>query len=158
MRRSASAIATVSALVASVVLVAPASNAAETITSGGSSYANGIISACAAAYKTDTVTYASTSSGTGRTNFRTGTYDFGASDAAYSATDVKPASFTYVPLVGGPIAIMFNVEGVTSLNLTAKVGHRLYRSTIRQQQVRSLRLLAVSLECLVALHRGYREP
>jgi phosphate transport system substrate-binding protein len=121
MRRSASAIATVSALVASVVLVAPASNAAETLTSGGSSYANGIISACAAAYKTDTVTYASTSSGTGRTNFRTGTYDFGASDAAYSATDVKPASFTYVPLVGGPIAIMFNVEGVTSLNLTAKV-------------------------------------
>jgi len=121
MRRSSSAIATITALVASVALVAPASNAAETITAGGSSYANGILSACAAAYKTDTITYASTSSGTGRTNFRTGTYDFGASDAGYSATDVKPASFTYVPLVGGPIAIMFNVEGVNSLNLTAKV-------------------------------------
>jgi phosphate transport system substrate-binding protein len=121
MRRSVSAIATVSALVASVVLVAPASNAAETITAGGSSYANGILSACAAAYKTDTITYASTSSGTGRTNFRTGTYDFAASDASYASTDVKPADFTYVPLVGGPIAIMFNVEGVSSLNLTAKV-------------------------------------
>ena len=121
MRRSSSAIATITALVASVALVAPASNAAETITAGGSSYANGILSACAAAYKTDTITYASTSSGTGRTNFRTGTYDFGAADSGYSATDVKPASFTYVPLVGGPIAIMFNVEGVNSLNLTAKV-------------------------------------
>jgi phosphate transport system substrate-binding protein len=121
MRRSVSAIATVSALVASVALVAPASNAAETITSGGSSYANSIISTCAAAYKTDTITYASVGSGTGRTNFRTGTYDFGASDAAYSATDVKPANFTYVPLVGGPIAVVFNVEGVASLNLTAKV-------------------------------------
>ena len=121
MRRSASAIATVSALVASVVLVAPASNAAETITSGGSSYANSIISTCAAAYKTDNITYASVGSGTGRTNFRTGTYDFGASDAAYSATDVKPANFTYVPLVGGPIAVVFNVEGLKSLNLTPKV-------------------------------------
>jgi phosphate transport system substrate-binding protein len=121
MRRSASAIATVSALVASVVLVAPASNAAETITSGGSSYANSVISTCAAAYKTDNITYASVGSGTGRTNFRTGTYDFGATDAPYSATDVKPANFTYVPLVGGPIAIVFNVEGVKSLNLTPKV-------------------------------------
>ncbi len=121
MRRSASAIATVSALVASVVLVAPASNAAETITSGGSSYANSIISTCAAAYKTDNITYASVGSGTGRTNFRTGTYDFGATDAPYSATDVKPANFTYVPLVGGPIAVVFNVEGVKSLNLTPKV-------------------------------------
>jgi phosphate transport system substrate-binding protein len=121
MRRSASAIVAVSALVASVALVGPAANANQTITAGGSSYANGILSACAAAYKTDTITYASTSSGTGRTNFRTGTYDFGASDAAYSATDVKPENFTYVPLVGGPIAILFNVEGVKSLNLTAKV-------------------------------------
>jgi phosphate transport system substrate-binding protein len=121
MRRSASAIATVSALVASVVLVAPASNAAETITSGGSSYANSIISTCAAAYKTDNITYASVGSGTGRTNFRTGTYDFGASDAPYSATDVKPENFTYVPLVGGPIAVVFNVEGLKSLNLTPKV-------------------------------------
>ena len=121
MRRSVSAIATVSALVASVALVAPASNAAETITSGGSSYANSIISTCAAAYKTDTITYASVGSGTGRTNFRTGTYDFGASDAAYSATDVKPANFTYVPLIGGPIAIVFNVSGVKTLNLTPKL-------------------------------------
>lgn len=121
MRRSASAIATVSALVASVALVAPAANAGETITSGGSSYANSIISTCAQAYKTDTITYASVGSGTGRNNFTGGTYDFGASDAPYSATDKKPASFTYVPLVGGPIAVVFNVDGLKSLNLTAKV-------------------------------------
>ena len=121
MRRSASAIVAVSALVASVALVGPAANANETITAGGSSYANSIISTCAAAYKTDTITYASVGSGTGRTNFRTGTYDFGATDAPYSATDVKPENFTYVPLVGGPIAIFFNVDGLKSLNLTAKV-------------------------------------
>ena len=79
------------------------------------------MSTCAQAYKTDTITYASVGSGTGRNNFTSGTYDFGASDAPYSASDKKPDNFTYVPLVGGPIAIVFNVEGVKSLNLTAKV-------------------------------------
>jgi phosphate transport system substrate-binding protein len=121
MRRSASAIVAVSALVASVALVGPSANAKETITAGGSSYANSILSTCAQAYKTDTITYASVGSGTGRNNFTSGTYDFGASDAPYSASDKKPDNFTYVPLVGGPIAIVFNVEGVKSLNLTAKV-------------------------------------
>jgi len=121
MRRSASAIVAVTALVASVALVGPSANAKETITAGGSSYANSILSTCAQAYKTDTITYASVGSGTGRNNFTSGTYDFGASDAPYSASDKKPDNFTYVPLVGGPIAIVFNVEGVKSLNLTAKV-------------------------------------
>jgi phosphate transport system substrate-binding protein len=121
MRRSASAIVAVTALVASVALVGPSANAKETITAGGSSYANSILSTCAQAYKTDTITYASVGSGAGRNNFTSGTYDFGASDAPYSASDKKPDNFTYVPLVGGPIAIVFNVEGVKSLNLTAKV-------------------------------------
>ncbi len=121
MRRSTSAVVAVTALVASVALAGPSANAKETITSGGSSYANSIITTCAQAYKTDTITYASVGSGAGRNNFLSGTYDFGASDSAYAATATKPANFTYVPLVGGPIAIVFNVDGVESLNLTAKV-------------------------------------
>lgn len=121
MRRSASAIVAVTAMVASVALVGPAANAKQTITAGGSSYANSLLSTCAQAYKTDTITYASVGSGAGRNNFTSGTYDFGASDAPYAAADKKPDNFTYVPLVGGPIAIVFNVDGVKSLNLTAKV-------------------------------------
>ncbi len=121
MRRSTSAVVAVTALVASVALAGPSANAKETITSGGSSYANSIITTCAQAYKTDTITYASVGSGAGRNNFLSGTYDFGASDSAYAATATKPENFTYVPLVGGPIAIVFNVDGVNSLNLTAKV-------------------------------------
>ncbi len=121
MRRTTSSIVAVTALVASVALAGPAANAKETITAGGSSYANSIISTCAQAYKTDTITYASVGSGAGRNNFTSGTYDFGASDAPYSASDRRPENFTYVPLVGGPIAVVFNVDGVKSLNLTAKV-------------------------------------
>lgn len=122
MRRNAiAAISAATALVASVALAAPSANAAESLTAGGSSYANGIMSACAAGYTADKVTYAPTGSGAGRTNFLNGSYDFGASDAAYAAADTKPKNFVYVPLVGGPIAAVFNVPGLSSLNLTAKV-------------------------------------
>lgn len=115
------AIAAAAALVASVALAAPSAQAAESLTAGGSSYANGILAACAASYSTDKVTYAPTGSGAGRTNFVNGSYDFGASDAEYASSETKPKSFVYVPLVGGPIAAVFNVPGVSSLNLTAKV-------------------------------------
>lgn len=91
------------------------------IVGGGSSYAAAIIQACAAAYTDDSIAYASVGSGSGRNNFTSGTYDFGASDVAYSSTEKKPESFTYVPLVGGPIGVLFNVDGLTSLNLSAKV-------------------------------------
>ena len=115
------AIATAAALVATVALAGPAANAAENITAGGSSFAANIIQTCAASYTADKITYASVGSGTGRNNFLNGTYDFGAADVGYSATETKPAAFTYVPLIGGPIAIVFKVQGVTSLNLSAKV-------------------------------------
>lgn len=119
MRRNA--IAIVTALVASVALVGPAANAGQAITAGGASTQYIIQSACTAAYTADSVTYASTGSGTGRANFLNGTYDFGGADVGYSATDTKPANFTYVPVIGVPVAIAFNVSGVTSLNLSAKV-------------------------------------
>ena len=119
-RTSVAIIATVLSVGLVSTSVVPA-QAKTSIVSGGSSFANSIISTCAQAYKTDTITYASTGSGTGRNNFLSGTYDFGATDSPYPASAKKPEKFTYVPLVGGPIAIVFNVEGVSSLNLTAKV-------------------------------------
>jgi len=120
--RNCVAIMTATILTVGLVSTTTVSAQARTsIVSGGSSFANSIISTCAAAYKTDKITYASTGSGTGRNNFLSGTYDFGATDSPYPASAKKPENFTYVPLVGGPIAIVFNVEGVSSLNLTAKV-------------------------------------
>lgn len=119
MRKYAIAVAT--ALVATVALAAPAAQAGQSITAGGASTQKIIQDACAAAYKTDSVAYASTGSGTGRNNFVAGTYDFGGSDTAYAATDKLPANFTYVPVIGVPVAIAFNIPGVKSLNLSPKV-------------------------------------
>jgi phosphate transport system substrate-binding protein len=117
--RKISGIIAASALVASVLFVGPAANA-ETVTGGGSSYMGAIQKVCSAAYTAHAVTYTSSSSGTGKTNFATGASQFGGSDSLY-APGTEPANFTYVPLIGGPIAVVFNVDGLTSLNLTPKL-------------------------------------
>jgi len=109
------------ATIASIAIAGPAANAANSLTAGGSSFAGGMLTACAAAWSHngDSVTYTSSSSGTGRNNFASNTFDFGAADAPYSSG--APADLVYVPLVAGPVAVGFNVPGVANLNLTPRV-------------------------------------
>ncbi len=135
------AIAVAAALVASVALAAPAANAGQSITAGGASTQKIIQDACAATYKTDSVAYASTGSGTGRNNFVAGTYDFGGSDTAYAATDKLPAKFTYVPVIGVPVAIAFNIPGVTSLELSPRVLAAILNGTYKTWDDASIKAL-----------------
>jgi phosphate transport system substrate-binding protein len=109
------------ATIASIAIAGPAASAANSLTAGGSSFAGGMLTACAAtwSHNGDSVTYTSNSSGTGRTNFAGGTYDFGAADAPYSSG--APSDLVYVPLIAGPVAVGFNVPGVSNLNLTPRV-------------------------------------
>ena len=112
-------IAASAAVVAGVLSAAPAF-AGDTIKGSGSSFANNAMQACVGAYTANTVTYLSTGSGTGRTNFIAGTYDFGATDAVF--TSPAPAfEYVTVPLLGGPIAFAYTASGVSDgLNLTAQ--------------------------------------
>jgi phosphate transport system substrate-binding protein len=129
--RKISGILVASALVASITLVAPAAYANETITGSGSSYMNSMQQACIAGYSsasTNKVTYTSTGSGTGKTQFASGATQFGGSDSLYSSD--QPANFTYVPLIGGPVAIVFNVAGVKNINLTPKLLDGIFTGTI----------------------------
>jgi phosphate transport system substrate-binding protein len=117
--RKISGILVASALVASITLVAPAAYATETISGSGSSYMGSMQTTCIAGYSavsTNKVTYSAGSSGAGRLAFAAGTTQFGGTDALYPAD--APANFTYVPLIGGPVAIVFNVKGVKNINLT----------------------------------------
>lgn len=116
------------ALMTSVAAV-PA-QAQETITAGGASYTFALQQVCTQAYTTNKVTYASVGSTTGKTNFRNGTYDFGGSDSLYSASEAKPANFVYVPILGGPVTISYNLPGVTRLNLTPKIIGDIYLGKI----------------------------
>lgn len=118
--RKVSGIIAATALVASVLFVAPAANAGETIAGSGSSYMGTIQKTCAAAYTAHTVTYSADGSGTGKSKYAAGTVNFAGSDSLF-AKGTEPANFTYVPLVGGPVGILFNIPGVKSLNLTPKL-------------------------------------
>ena len=117
--RKISGILAASALVASIALVAPAAYANETITGSGSSYMAPFQATCTANYTTNKVTYASKGSGTGKTEFANGTTNFGGSDSLYSSD--APANFVYVPLVGGPVGIIYNIKGVKNLRVTPQL-------------------------------------
>lgn len=118
--RKISGILAASALLASIVFVAPAANANETITGTGSTYMNSFQQGCRAIYTKNTVDYTGTGSSAGLANFKSGATNFGGSDNAYTAGTEPREKFTYVPLVGGAIVMAYNVPGLTSLRLTPK--------------------------------------
>jgi phosphate transport system substrate-binding protein len=128
--RKISGILAAAALVASITVVAPAAYANETITGSGSSYMNSFQQTCSAAYTANKATYTSTGSGTGKSQFAAGTTNFGGSDSLYSSD--APANFVYVPLVGGPIGVVYNVKGVKSLKLTPKVISDIFQGKIKK--------------------------
>lgn len=96
----------------------------------GSSFANGALQACAAAYTGDSVSYTSTGSGTGRTEFAAGNIDWAATDAPYTS-GAPSKGFVTVPLFGGPIVFAYSAVGVgDGLNLTAEVVSGILKGTI----------------------------
>jgi phosphate transport system substrate-binding protein len=128
--RKISGILAAAALVASITVAAPAAYANETITGSGSSYMNSFQQTCSAAYTANKATYTSTGSGTGKSQFAAGTTNFGGSDSLYSSD--APANFVYVPLVGGPVGVVYNVKGLKSLRLTAKVTSEIFQGKIKK--------------------------
>jgi phosphate transport system substrate-binding protein len=136
------------ALIAATVLTGPAAMAGETITGTGASYTLSLQTECAAAYTEHKVTYVSKGSTTGRSDFTKGVSDFGGSDIVYKTSETKPKNFTYVPLLGGPIAISFNIAGVSRLNLTAAVISDIYQGKITKWNDKAI----------VALNKGVKLP
>ena len=121
------------AVLSSVAFAGPAAFAKTSISETGSTFAKGILTACAAAYTADTVNVdpAAGGSGAGRTAYLNGTVDFAASDTATSsnisgATPNDGRGLVVAPIVGGPVAIPFNLKGknnavITNLQLNASV-------------------------------------
>jgi ABC-type phosphate transport system substrate-binding protein len=111
----------IAAAVAGLASVAPVNPVeAANLGGGGASFLANMMDICAAQYNRntafntggDTVTYASVGSSSGKSGFTNGTYKFGGSESAYSS-GTAPANLVYVPLVGGPIAIGYRVDGMS---------------------------------------------
>ena len=117
---------------AAVAVACTAGSAAQVsaaaIGGGGASFLANMMDICAAQYNrntafntgADTVTYQSVGSSAGKTGFANGTYKFGGSESAY-ASGTAPANLVYVPLVGGPIAVGYRVDGITPANATVRL-------------------------------------
>lgn len=112
----------------------PAQAADIAITGSGSSFVSNYVEACRPIFTAAegvNVTYNATGSGTGRSQFTANVVDFAASDTVYSATEKAPASFVYVPLVAGPVAVMYNLPTVKqALNLSNDVLAKIFAGQI----------------------------
>jgi phosphate transport system substrate-binding protein len=112
--------AAAAAAVIGLTAIATPAVAAEAIAGKGSSFANGALQYCLAHFdpaSNDTVTYTSTGSGTGRSEFAKGTVDWAATDGTYGSADSQPASYVTVPLLGGPVVFAYNKSSGIPANL-----------------------------------------
>ncbi|MFI5806620.1 phosphate ABC transporter substrate-binding protein PstS [Streptomyces sp. NPDC051561] len=85
------------------------------------------------------INYKSSSSGEGITNFTAGTVGFAGSDSALKPEEVadskkicKSGQGINLPMVGGPIAIGYNLPGVDSLVLDASATAKIFNNQIKK--------------------------
>jgi phosphate transport system substrate-binding protein len=82
-----------------------------------------------------TINYNPTGSGQGQTDLENQVVDFAGSDVTVAATDLpkfKGGSILYFPTVLGPIAVSFNLSGVTSLNLSGSTVAKIFAGSIKK--------------------------
>jgi phosphate transport system substrate-binding protein len=88
---------------------------ADNLQGAGSTFAANFVDRCRVEFMkstADSVVYGATGSGAGKNMFSNGITDFVMSDVPYSSSEVKPSKeFTYVPLVAGPIGIIYKLDG-----------------------------------------------
>jgi phosphate transport system substrate-binding protein len=82
------------------------------------------------------INYQGVGSGAGINQITAGTVDFGASDAIMTATQEAAATaaggkILHVPTTLGAVAVIYNIPGVTQLNLTGEALANIYLKTIK---------------------------
>jgi phosphate transport system substrate-binding protein len=113
------------------------------VASGGSSAQEVAVQAWTAGFQTAnpdvTITYEPSGSGAGRESFQAGAFPFIGSDRAFKDDEIASGDFAAcadgsgiieLPTYISPIAVIFNLEGVDSLNLDAATVAGLFAGTI----------------------------
>lgn len=114
---------------------------AETISGGGASFMGTFQQTCAAGFSTHSVSYASSSSGTGRAQFATGAFDFGGSEDPVAPGERQRPAFYHIPVVAGPIVIAYNVKGVSGLRLDNAAIGEIWRGGISKWNDKKIQAL-----------------
>lgn len=128
-----SRIAKVASMALALAIVASTPAFATDLLGSGASFPANLIEACKAGYATsgsnNTYTYASSSSGTGQANSDKSTGDFWMSDSPYTAA-TRRTTLVHIPLVAAPIAILHNLPGSKTLQLSASTIAGIFGGTI----------------------------
>ena len=106
-----------------------------TVNGSGSTFVSNFIEQCKADVKKSldiNIAYQPVGSGAGRSGFINGTTDFGASDVAFTDTELPKVKgkFVYIPLTIGGIAVIYRLPGVTELKLSAQTTAKIFAGTI----------------------------
>lgn len=122
-------------------VVAPVAEAAAPVNGGGSTFSQIAVDqwrSDVARTKGLQVNYAGLGSSQGRQQFRTGTLDFASSDIPFEATEQPVGrAYTYVPLVAGGTALMYNLKDaagrqITNLQLSGPTITKIFTGGIRR--------------------------
>ncbi|WP_415949890.1 phosphate ABC transporter substrate-binding protein PstS [Streptomyces sp. KLOTTS4A1] len=138
------------------------------LAAGSSAQANAVqtwIKAYSAACKDVQVNYKPTGSGAGITSFLQGQTAFAGSDSALDAEEIaesakvcKDSQAIDLPMVGGPIAVAYNLEGVDSLVLDAKTLADIFNNKITNWNDEAIKKLNPEAELpdlkIQAFHRS----
>jgi ABC-type phosphate transport system substrate-binding protein len=108
---------------------------AESATGGGASFPVQFLTPAIAEFnatKGHSLTYTSTGSGTGKRNFRSGTFKFAGTDSAVTGSDIPTFGWTYVPYVSGAIGIGYRLDelGGATLSLSKDSINGIFSGTI----------------------------
>ena len=117
-----SKLAKVASIALAFGLVATTPAYAANLSGSGGSFPANLIEACKAPFAeatSHTFTYAASGSSTGRSNSDRGNGDFWMTDGAHVGSS-RRSTIIHVPLVAAPIAIMHNLPGKKTLQLSAE--------------------------------------
>lgn len=126
-------LATLIALSTSLI---PSMANATNLTGNGSTFAANFIEQCRVMYQRDTgnsIQYIANGSGAGRNAFNNSLVNFAVSDVPYAKTDAQPPKeIIYVPLVAGPVAVIYNLPGYKGqLRLSKSVLSKIFAGQIK---------------------------
>ena len=119
-KKFATAIALVAMLGSAGMATVANAAAADNIDAGGATFPLNLIESCRSTFPADasntlgaSVNYSGVGSGTGRTNFLSGTYKFAMTDSLpSSANNAVRTSYVLLPLIGGAIDVAYNLSGI----------------------------------------------
>ena len=127
-----SKLAKVASIALAFGLVATTPAYAANLSGSGASFPANLIEACKAPFAeatSHTFTYAASGSSTGRSNSDRGNGDFWMTDGAHVGSS-RRSTIIHVPLVAAPIAIMHNLPGKKTLQLSAETIAKIFAGEI----------------------------